>query len=130
MRDRLIELLYEAEGTVNNDFPTVEQIADHLLANGVVILDPQKYPPLTNGAIIETICGEPLDDVAREIFAEIDKIADRICRTIQYGNDLYMRVGNADSPASMRERGRHEGVKRLENAIAELRKKYESEGAE
>lgn len=37
MRDRLIELLYEAEGTVNNDFPTVEQIADHLLANGVIV---------------------------------------------------------------------------------------------
>jgi hypothetical protein len=35
MRDRLIELLYEAEGQVNNDIPSVEQIADYLLANGV-----------------------------------------------------------------------------------------------
>jgi Zn finger protein HypA/HybF involved in hydrogenase expression len=35
MRDKLIELLYEAEGQVNNDIPSVEQIADYLLANGV-----------------------------------------------------------------------------------------------
>jgi hypothetical protein len=35
MRDRLINLLYEAEGQVNNDIPSVEQIADYLLANGV-----------------------------------------------------------------------------------------------
>lgn len=37
MRDRLIELLYEAEGQVNNDIPSVEQIADYLLANGVIV---------------------------------------------------------------------------------------------
>jgi hypothetical protein len=37
MRDRLIELLYEAEGTVNNDLPTVEQIADYLLGHGVIV---------------------------------------------------------------------------------------------
>ena len=37
MRDRLIELLYKAEGTVNNDLPTVEQIADYLLGHGVTV---------------------------------------------------------------------------------------------
>lgn len=37
MRDRLIDLLYEAEGQVNNDYPTVEQIANHLIENGVVL---------------------------------------------------------------------------------------------
>ena len=34
---RLIELLEEAEGLVNNAYPTLEQIADHLIANGVII---------------------------------------------------------------------------------------------
>lgn len=47
MRDRLIDLLYEAEGQVNNDYPTVEQIADHLIANGVII------SPLTVGDMID-----------------------------------------------------------------------------
>lgn len=37
MRKRLAELLYEAEGTVNNDLPTVEQIADYLLVHGVIV---------------------------------------------------------------------------------------------
>lgn len=37
MRDRLIDLLYEAEGQVNNDYPTVEQIADYLIAKGVIL---------------------------------------------------------------------------------------------
>ena len=37
MREKLIELLEEAEGQVNNDVPTLEQIADHLIANGVTI---------------------------------------------------------------------------------------------
>ena len=37
MKDRLASLLSEAEGLVNNDLPTVEQIADYLLANGVIV---------------------------------------------------------------------------------------------
>lgn len=36
-REKLIELLEEAEGLVNNDVPSLEQIADHLIANGVTI---------------------------------------------------------------------------------------------
>jgi hypothetical protein len=36
MKDRLASLLSEAEGLVNNDLPTVEQIADYLLDNGVI----------------------------------------------------------------------------------------------
>ena len=36
-RDRLIELIEQAEGLKNNDFPSVEEIADYLLANGVII---------------------------------------------------------------------------------------------
>ena len=35
MREKLIELLYEAEGLVNNESPTIEMVADHLIANGV-----------------------------------------------------------------------------------------------
>ena len=36
-RDRLIELIEQAEGLKNNDFPSVEEIADYLLANGVIV---------------------------------------------------------------------------------------------
>lgn len=38
MRDRLVELLVQAEGQVNNDIPPLESIADHLIANGVIAL--------------------------------------------------------------------------------------------
>lgn len=37
MRDRLAALVEEAEGMLNNDFPTPDMIADHLLANGVIL---------------------------------------------------------------------------------------------
>lgn len=36
-RDKLIELIEQAEGLKNNDFPSVEEIADYLLANGVIV---------------------------------------------------------------------------------------------
>ena len=39
MREKLIELLEEAEGLVNNDEPSLEQIADHLISHGVTIQD-------------------------------------------------------------------------------------------
>ena len=38
MREKLIELLYEAEGLVNNELPTIEMVADHLIANDVVLV--------------------------------------------------------------------------------------------
>lgn len=34
-RENLIEILEEVEGQYNNDFPSIEQIADGLIANGV-----------------------------------------------------------------------------------------------
>ena len=37
MREKLIELQEEAEGLVNNDVPSLEQKADHLIASGVTI---------------------------------------------------------------------------------------------
>lgn len=37
MRDRLTSLISEAEGLVNNDLPTVEQIADYLIEHGVIV---------------------------------------------------------------------------------------------
>lgn len=37
MRNRLANLLYEAEGQVNNEYPTIEMIADYLIANGVIV---------------------------------------------------------------------------------------------
>ena len=36
-RDRLIDLLEQAEGQVNNDVPSLEMIADYLIAKGVTI---------------------------------------------------------------------------------------------
>ena len=38
MRDRLIELIFKAEGQKNNELPSVEEIADYLLENGVIVL--------------------------------------------------------------------------------------------
>ena len=37
IRDRLANLLYEADGQVNNDIPSLEMIADYLIANGVIV---------------------------------------------------------------------------------------------
>lgn len=38
MRDRLVDLICDAEEQVNNDYPTVEMIADYLVAKNVVVL--------------------------------------------------------------------------------------------
>lgn len=51
-RTRLVGLISEAEGQVNNDLPTVEQIADYLLENGVLA------PPCKIGDTIYRICTE------------------------------------------------------------------------
>ena len=37
-RERLVELIEQAEGLKNNDFPSIVELADYLLANGVVVL--------------------------------------------------------------------------------------------
>ena len=37
IRERLIELLEEAEGQVNNEYPTVEMVADYLIENDVIV---------------------------------------------------------------------------------------------
>ena len=44
MRKKLIDLLYEAEGLVNNELPTVEMVADYLLAHGVTIQKKNQKP--------------------------------------------------------------------------------------
>ena len=36
IREMLIDLLEQADGQVNNDIPSLEMIADYLIANGVV----------------------------------------------------------------------------------------------
>ena len=51
-RDRLIELIEQAEGLKNNDFPSVEEIADYILADGWI------RPPCKVGDIVYTLCGE------------------------------------------------------------------------
>ena len=37
MREKLIDLLYGAEGLVNNELPTIEMVADYLISKGVTI---------------------------------------------------------------------------------------------
>ena len=37
MRNRLANLLYEAAGQVNNEYPTIEMVAEYLIGNGVII---------------------------------------------------------------------------------------------
>ena len=39
VKEKLVELLWKASALVNNELPTVEQIADHLIANGVTVQD-------------------------------------------------------------------------------------------
>lgn len=51
MRNRLANLLYEAEGQVNNEYPTVEMVADYLIANGVIV--PRKTKGYTDYFIDE-----------------------------------------------------------------------------
>lgn len=65
MRDRLIDLLHDSDLSLDS-----VRLADHLIANGVVILDPQKYPPVTNRGIIDSIMGMPLDEMAELIRAK------------------------------------------------------------
>lgn len=51
-RDRLIELIEQAEGLKNNDFPSVEEIADYLLANGVIV------PPCKVGDVMYKVVND------------------------------------------------------------------------
>ena len=37
MRNRLANLIYEAERKVDNEYPTIEMVADYLIANGVIV---------------------------------------------------------------------------------------------
>lgn len=53
MKDRLARLLSEAEGLVNNDLPTVEQIADYLIEHGVIV------PPCKVGDTVYSCIGRP-----------------------------------------------------------------------
>ncbi len=53
-RDRLIELIEQAEGLKNNDFPSVEEIADYLLANGVIV------PPCKVGDVVYYFVGNEI----------------------------------------------------------------------
>lgn len=38
MRNKLAELLEEAGGLINNDMPTLEQMADYLIEHGVIVM--------------------------------------------------------------------------------------------
>lgn len=112
MKDKLIDLLsYFGDGYAAEKrqiHATVGEVADYLIANGVVILDPKKYPPVTNRDMLDTIMGVPLDEMAamieekkrgerkqtelvREIFTEIEKIIDKHhseCNEYEDGDEL------------------------------------------
>ena len=65
-------------------------------------------------------------DVAREIFGDIYNTMSSVFVSVQRSC-----VGmHGDNPETMRLLGRVEGVTRLGDAIADLKKRYESEGAE
>lgn len=74
MRDRLIKVIgnkpFTSEYENYNSVEWAEHFADHLLANGVVIIDPQKYPPVNNQRIIKTVLGVSLDEMAELIDAK------------------------------------------------------------
>ena len=50
MRNRLANLICEAEEKVNNEYPTIEMVADHLIANGVIV------PPCKVGDTVYYFC--------------------------------------------------------------------------
>lgn len=72
MKDKLIELIRNApkfefpsgSRAQGKTYQTSANLADYLIANGVVILDPKKYPPVTNRDMLDTIMGVPLDEMA------------------------------------------------------------------
>lgn len=45
MRANLIELLWNAFELTDNELPTMEQVADHLIANGVTVTIKKEKPP-------------------------------------------------------------------------------------
>lgn len=68
MREMLTDMIQESVGGCAKNW--AEIIADHLLANGVVIIDPQKYPNINNRRVIKTVLGVPLDEMAELIDAK------------------------------------------------------------
>lgn len=50
MSDRLIELLEQAEGLKNNDMPSLEEKADYLLSEGIIV------PPCKVGDTVYVLC--------------------------------------------------------------------------
>lgn len=67
MRDRLIELIESARYWGAN---TSEEIADHLLANGAMLVDTENVDLVTNQEPIRTALGMPLDELADLIRAK------------------------------------------------------------
>ena len=68
-RERLIDMLAHV-GNMRIMRHGLEECADYMIANGVVIVDPEKYPPVTNRGIIDTIMGVPLDEMAELVKAK------------------------------------------------------------
>lgn len=65
MRDRLIELIKNAEKAFPKDKPVLdieEFVADHLLANGVVVIDTDVVS-MPNRPLISQCMGRPIDEV-------------------------------------------------------------------
>jgi hypothetical protein len=81
-REKLIELLEEAEGLVNNDVPSLEQIADHLIANGVTMLVEPIEMVIPEGfdekRLIEMLHNAPLQILPCEPEQEWISVKDRL----------------------------------------------------
>lgn len=75
MRDRLIQLLEQAEGQKNNDMPSLEEKADYLLANGIIV------PPCKVGDTVYVVC--------RSYFSKNASIQEEKVTFLKYINDFW-----------------------------------------
>ena len=94
MRNKLAELLSEAEGQINNDLPSVEQIADYLIEHDVIVKGEVK-------TLYDRITAMPFDELV-SFFTYLESegiitVADRsICRKCKKEQGGYCPIGADD----------------------------------
>lgn len=99
-RNRLIDLLEQAEGQVNNGVPSLEMLADFLIANGVYLLDMAVISP-KNQPLMTHFASMPLDEVFDLVTAKLKgnlqevKHGEWKLKHIGYGHYWYCSVCRA-----------------------------------
>ena len=89
MRDRLVELIED------DYFPSSEDLADHLIANGVVAIDTNVVSP-ENRPLITHLAEMPLDDVIERIKADVVPVVR--CKNCIHYKDEWCEILKAESP--------------------------------